>query len=202
MSVFVEQEKGKMVELYRGCVLGSRERNYYDDSDWYAVVWDKHEGRIESYDYATTRFGGTDRNHVTVDITPDNLEALRGWSFLANLKGVALADWAQANTPAKGRRVRVVSKRMRRVAHGTEGVVFWTGKCRAYGSPYSPRYDDRLGFKTDTGETIWAGFDQVEVIDPEQYQHDLAELASAARDMTRTRGWLSHVAVAPGLIRV
>lgn len=55
---------------YEGCVLETRERNLYDDSDFYALVWDETEQRVKSVEYATTR-GWTYPNHADVDATPE-----------------------------------------------------------------------------------------------------------------------------------
>ena len=42
--------------LFAGKVLADRERNFYDDSDFYVVVFD--EGQLKSYEYGSTRFAG------------------------------------------------------------------------------------------------------------------------------------------------
>ena len=47
-----------LVMTYVGCVLSTREKNYHDDSDFYALVWDEAAQRIRSIEYDTTRFAG------------------------------------------------------------------------------------------------------------------------------------------------
>lgn len=42
-------------ETYFGCVMELGEHNYYDDSDFYAIVWDEEEQTFKSVEYATTR---------------------------------------------------------------------------------------------------------------------------------------------------
>lgn len=51
---------------YEGAVLDVYERNGYDDSDFYAIVWDAEKGQIEHVMYATTR-GWTYCNGASID---------------------------------------------------------------------------------------------------------------------------------------
>ena len=53
MSIFLN---GK--EIYKGCVISLWERNGYNDSDFYASVWDEETKSIKEYEYDTTRFAG------------------------------------------------------------------------------------------------------------------------------------------------
>lgn len=55
---------------YEGVVLSLHERNGYDDSDFYAMVWDEETGRVKSVEYATTR-GWTYHNGASVDATDE-----------------------------------------------------------------------------------------------------------------------------------
>ncbi len=71
-----------------GCVLETRERNYHDDSDFYALVWDDSEQRVRSIDYATTR-GWTYPNSATVDATPEILAKVEAWSLEQARKAMA-----------------------------------------------------------------------------------------------------------------
>lgn len=56
---------------YEGCVLKLGEHNWYDDSDFYALVWDESTNSVKKIEYATTR-GWTYHNHAKVDATPEN----------------------------------------------------------------------------------------------------------------------------------
>lgn len=47
-------------------VLSRHERNGYDDSDFYALVWDAATQSVKSVDYASTR-GWTYHNHAIID---------------------------------------------------------------------------------------------------------------------------------------
>lgn len=57
VHIFERDENGNRVEkvTYEGCVFETRERNFYDDSDFYAVVWDEASQDVIEVEYATTR---------------------------------------------------------------------------------------------------------------------------------------------------
>lgn len=59
------------VTSYEGCVLSTGEHNYYDDSDFYAMVWDEPTQSVKKVIYATTR-GWTYHNGAKVDATEEN----------------------------------------------------------------------------------------------------------------------------------
>lgn len=123
-----------MRETHVGVVLYTGERNGYDDSDFYAVVWDDVKGFTDEILYASTR-GWTYPNHASADATLEilqKLEAIRK----ANAEHAALHKAkVEANTPRVGKRVKVVGGR--KVPHGAEGEVFWFGEKRRFG----PRYN-------------------------------------------------------------
>lgn len=56
--------------IYEGAVLADREYNGYDDSDFYAIVWDEEQQCCRRIEYATTRYssGGSCRVDATEDI--------------------------------------------------------------------------------------------------------------------------------------
>lgn len=61
--------KSSSGETFIGCVVAKGERNSYDDSDFYAIVWNDDTNRFESHMYASTRFGGGDI--VTIDASDE-----------------------------------------------------------------------------------------------------------------------------------
>jgi hypothetical protein len=65
-------------ESWTGCVLALGEHNYYDDSDFYALVWDEEKGNVHEVQYATTR-GWTYHNTAKVDATPEVIEKATVW---------------------------------------------------------------------------------------------------------------------------
>lgn len=62
-------------ETFVGCVLDTYEVNGYDDSDWYAIVWDESTQSVHLEQYDTTR--GVMYGSATVDATPDVIEKAR-----------------------------------------------------------------------------------------------------------------------------
>ena len=55
---------------FKGCVVRLSERNYYDDSDFFAIVWNPKTENMFTYNYTSTRYGGG--SYATVDITMEN----------------------------------------------------------------------------------------------------------------------------------
>ncbi|MEV1294888.1 hypothetical protein [Pseudonocardia sp. NPDC049635] len=110
---------------YVGAVLGTYERNGYDDSDFLAVVWDGEQ--VTTREYASTR-GWTYHNHATVDATEQVRVAAEAWyrdRLLAHLVAVAREH---ATAPRVGRRVRSLTRRGRHV--GVTGQIRWIGPDR------------------------------------------------------------------------
>lgn len=115
-----------------GLVLGVEERNGYDDSDFYAIVWDPVKGCPDRIEYATTR-GWTYPNHASVDASPDVKAAYQRYLNIEAVKAQTLADEIEAKKPGIGKKVRVV--RGRKVKIGTEGVIFWSQE-----QTFTPRF--------------------------------------------------------------
>jgi hypothetical protein len=135
---------------WAGLVVATGEHNHYDDSDFYAVVWDN--GQPREVEYATTR-GWTYRNSAAVDADPATVAAYEGW--LAADREARAADRAAAEAAriAKGTTVEVV--RGRTVPAGTTGTVIWAGT--RYGR-------DRIGVKDAAGTVHWTDARNAEVV--------------------------------------
>ena len=110
-------------------VLYDGERNGYDDSDFYAVVWDEHSGQMITTVYATTR-GWTYPNHCEIDFTPesdpegwDNMLAVLRPRFLELAKNNLLE---RASYPEIGDKVLIIHGPY----DGTHGELIWRGKGR------------------------------------------------------------------------
>src|SRR6266436_6236627 len=58
-------------ETHNGLCLRNMERNGYDDSDFYMIVWNPLKGEPESVTYATTRGWSYPCYGSYVDATPD-----------------------------------------------------------------------------------------------------------------------------------
>jgi len=161
MTVFMKgwrDEPDKV--MYEGATLSIREHNGYNDSDFYATVWDDEKGVI-SIEYATTRAYTYD-NWAKVDATDEVREKARRWQhdrvYELELEEQRERNVEESHQPMKGRMVRVVKGR--KVPIGTTGEVFWFGE-----GTWGPR----VGFHDADGETFWTAASNVEVIDPDQY---------------------------------
>lgn len=112
---------------YIGCVVSLREMNGYDDSDFFAMVWDEAKGEFREVMYATTR-GWTYPNSAKVDASPEVKE-----KYEAHLQAIQKARQEryrkeEAAAIRIGKRVEVFKGR--KVAIGTLAEVFWVGPCK------------------------------------------------------------------------
>lgn len=140
MSVVFETKSGKNV-LYEGAVLYKGERNYHDDSDYYALVWDESEGVGKIVEYDTTRYagGGT----AKVDATDEVREKYATYMFPKIKESVINSLVADATEVSKYKEVEVI--RGRKLPIGTVGIVFWRG---------STRYGESVGIELPNGERV------------------------------------------------
>lgn len=194
--------KGTYTVTYEGRVLYTGERNYRDDSDFYALVWDDESESVKEVGYATTR-GWTYGNYATIDATPEVLDKAKNYYaklLFERLKAAAAAD---ARTPKVGKTVKVVKGR--KVPLGTVGEVFWTGEGGYFGprprfrsGAWSTKGEPRIGLKTEAGEKFFLPAKNVEVLDPEEYLPDLADLERESKraDVNTYRGMMFY---APGM---
>lgn len=130
-----------------GLVLSTGERNGYDDSDFYARVWNPEKGHPETIEYATTR-GWTYPNSALVDATPETLAAFAAWEKRTREAAAARRTERDLKVPSVGRTVKVTKGR--KVPVGKTGRVFWFGEDRFYRS-YGPNFGlfdtlDLVGF--------------------------------------------------------
>lgn len=105
-----------------------------------------------------SRYSKYDRNRgVTTDLSLTESEKATQASLTSarNEAEKAVEDAREAGTPTRGKRVRVYKGR--KVAVGTEGRVFWHGRCR-YGD------GQRVGIETAEGEKHFTAEGNVEVI--------------------------------------
>ncbi len=164
MSVKINEEIS-----YEGCVLRISEKNGYDDSDFYALVWDEESQSTKSIMYATTR-GWTYNNWAVVDATDEVKAKVYEQGLKVGYANAVSENITQAKQVAKGKRV-VKVKGIVRTGKGKEGTIFWIRDDRRT-EPKLGLWKTgtfRIGFKTDQGEAIWANSDQVEVLEFEKY---------------------------------
>ena len=150
---------------YEGKVLAVGEHNHYDDSDFYAVVWDEETGQPKEVGYGTTRFW-TYYNHATVDATDEVRAKYDAWQAARRAEIEKANAERDAKIPYVNRHVRVVKGR--KVPIGTEGTVFWYGQDQ-YARNTFRVFDDgregkRIGIRTDSGDKYFTAATNVEVI--------------------------------------
>lgn len=169
-------------ETHKGLVLSMFERNGYDDSDFYAVVWNPEKRCPEQIEYASTR-GWSYCNTASVDATPETLAAYQAWQDEQHRVEQARLAKREKQTPAKGKLVRVIKGR--KVPLDTEGTVFWIGRQREFGTlprngyvahdremhayarslgVLDPRDGLRVGFITESGEKFFTNAMNIEVL--------------------------------------
>lgn len=115
-----ERDNAVHVETYRGKILTTRERNYHDDSDFYAVVWDN--GALRSIEYASTRYYSY-HDTATVDATEDVLAEANAFARKEMYEILQGENAWQSERVDKNRKVRVI--RGRKCPVGTEGTVIY-----------------------------------------------------------------------------
>lgn len=176
-----------LVKTYVGAVLATGEKNWHDDSDFYAIVWDESEQRMKNVEYDTTRFGGG--GSAVIDATPEVMakadDYLEKWAL-----GVLTAeDRRVARDVVIGKRVRVVQGRKAPI--GTEGLVFFAKEWRYAKWDYSPKLKIGIALTDEKivgpkggqmyKDVSWTYAHNVEVIEPEQYHEAEESLREKAK---------------------
>jgi len=110
---------------YVGAVLETYERNGYDDSDFYAIVWDEAEQCTKSIEYASTR-GWTYLNSAVVDATDEVKEKAHAHRRAMLRSSLADGIRARFQRPYVGAQVTVA--RGRKVPRGVTGEVLTVQK--------------------------------------------------------------------------
>ena len=143
-----------METTYQGLVLDLGEYNGRDDSDFYAVVWDRENKRTKRVEYASTR-GWTYPNGASIDATPEVVAEYEAWIKEQQARRAEDDRRLEAATPRKGKILKVVKGR--KVPVGTVGECVWVG-----GDRYSNGI--RVGIKDSAGTVHWTSADNVVVV--------------------------------------
>ena len=130
-------------ETYVGRVLETYEENGYNDSDFYAVVWDDETESIIHKQYATTRFYSNGYG-AKIDATPEIIEKATAERKARFLKSAIEKDEETAKTVAKGKMVEINRGRKNR---GIIGEVFWVGNPDKFS--YYAKEHRSVGIKLD-----------------------------------------------------
>lgn len=143
-------------ESYVGHVLGKREANGYDDSDFYATVWNGE--RLTEVIYASTR-GWTYHNGAVVDATPEIKAAALAW-YRERLTALRIESAKhEATQPKVGRRVHTIKGKP------VTGEVRWLGVDKYKSTRYITVM--RVGIRVQGDSKLhFTGFDNVEVVNP------------------------------------
>lgn len=149
-----------------GCVLSLGEHNHYDDSDFYAIVWDAAEGKPREVEYATTR-GWTYANSASVDATEEVLAAYREYTERLRREAQERRAAWEATQPYVGRTVKVIKafrSKGAKVAVGTVAEVLWYGEDK-YQSDNVRMFDPqfRIGFDV-AGQRVFTSAKNVELV--------------------------------------
>ena len=145
------------------CALVTKSERYFDDYDnvRYAVILNEDGSYEEVRTAREYQYGMpadfVDAPQVIIDCYNQiqaNEAAFKKKERDARYE-VYRAEQAEkaAKTPAKGKKVKVV--RGRKVPIGTVGQCFWVGQST---------YGERLGLKTDSGDTVWVALSNCEAI--------------------------------------
>jgi hypothetical protein len=142
-----------MVDRYHGLVLSETERNHYDDSDFYATVWDETTQSPKSVMWATTR-AWTYPCGCVVDATDEVRAKYAAWTEARKVAWKEYQSQLQKYIPTPGRRVRSLTTRGK--AKGKQGEIVWV-KFTDFGHT--------IKFIADTGEAVFVAVDRVELFD-------------------------------------
>lgn len=180
---------------FEGCVLYTGEHNYYDDSDFYALVWDDEAGKVREIEYASTR-GWSYHNGAKVDATEQVRAKAVQWLagiLLDRYIGEAVAKLTEeAEGIRKGVHVRSTTTRGKNV--GVEGVVVWEGvdeyKVSTWARHNTPRenWPKRYGVKVEGEDKLrYLSGDKVERTDKQLVRLLTDEEITELRDKAQWR---------------
>jgi len=174
-------------QSYVGAVLMTYERNGYDDSDFFAIVYDEATDSLKHVEYASTR-GYTYDCGARVDATEEVKAKAREVLRRASFRSLTAAAANEAEAPEVGKAVTVVKGR--KVPVGTAGTVVWKG-VDAYKSKYGSTHY-RVGVKDASGTVHWTSADNVRVVDPQDFMPAWSDLEQRAARYARGDHWRQY----------
>lgn len=177
---------------YEGCVLQTRERNWRDDSDFEALVWDESRSKLKWVGYSTTRCW-TYLNSATVDATPEVIEKAQKFLEAEIYSGLVAQDKGRVDEPkelVKGdavkfhKKVRYKDKKnggkVIAVEAGETGEVIWYG---FFGTFYRNGYNQRTrssaraGVRLADGRVVFCAATKLGLDKPYTDEEDLGQRA-------------------------
>jgi len=160
-----------MEDILHGCVLAIGEHNYYDDSDFYAIVWDSSIGQPRKIIYATTRAWSYPCVAV-VDATPEIKATYSEWEANHKLVWDAYHKEVAAYVPEKGKLAKSITTKGK--AKDLEGEIFWIGDSKFNG-------EKTVGIRDEDGRSAYVALErtrlwhegQQEWVKPAHYVNNL-----------------------------
>lgn len=199
MSIVYQTKEGGTTEIFKGCVLETRERNFYDDSDFYAVVWDDEKKALSTPEYATTRYGGG--GTAFADATPEVRAAADAWAYKTLKKGYFQRYVKELADPEKGDMVTIVRGKS---GKGSTGKLFWIGEKKTYGgySRWSQNTVQKVGValddeKNEKGQyknVVWTYLGNVEAVVSSKYKISEAKRLMKGLKRSGYGAWLAYQA--------
>lgn len=141
-----------MIEKFHGLVLSEYERNFYHDSDFYAVIWDEEKNEPFTYRWATTR-GWCYPNKCFIDATPEVREKYNAYNEKLKEQQRIERQKIEKHTAKVGMKVRSTTKKGK--AKGAEGFICWIGDS-AYGRAVKIQCEDKM---------VYVAFNKIECTD-------------------------------------
>lgn len=112
-------------KTYYGNVLAITENNGYNDSDFFAIVWDEEDQRVKSIEDGTTRFAAPSKYHKA-DASPEVRAKADNWLRTVHLPPLAKQSLIKQRTSLANLQFgeQVVIVKGRKFPIGTKGEVF------------------------------------------------------------------------------
>lgn len=173
-----------MVETHQGCVIDEFERNGYNDSDFFAVVWDFTQGCPTNIQFATTR-AWTYSNTCIVDATEEVKQLYRIWKEKTKLVWKEYDEQCKPFIPSKGQTAKSLTTKGQ--AKGLSGTIFWVGD--SFGGKSVGIKDEstgRKGFVSVDRIQLWHPI-QEKWVNPASYSNTFAKWFVSESDVSKPK---------------
>lgn len=142
------------VKTYIGRVLTEYEKNGYNDSDFFAIVWDDETDTIKTIEYGSTRHGGS--YGCDIDATPEVIAKAKAYKSGVEAGDRADFDYLAGGIAEKGKTATVANVKGKNARFNNfQGVIFWVG-----GDKYAPHYEKdalRIGIEINGEKVFFSG---------------------------------------------
>lgn len=169
--------------LYVGAVLDTYEVNGYDDSDWYAIVWDDEKKIVTTVRYDTTAFASMGR--ADVDATEESKRKATAYATKVIYDNLI----KDHKVPAPGKNVRSLTTKGK--AKGAVGTILRFENSK-FDSAWAARYNPTKVAVVKVndpknvhhGRNVWVAPDRLEVTDDLDDAREFEYLAEATQYAT------------------